>query len=82
MEFILGILFIFPLIGIMLAYDRLKSLVPPELAVQLVYSLILLDGVMVAIWYYGILPILANIKVFKLGICWVLLREFLGNTLS
>ena len=76
MEFMIGFLFILPLIGLMLGYEVLSKYIPREVVVSVIYGLILADGVMAAVWYYGIVEVMENIKLFKLGMA----AAFKGGT--
>ncbi len=76
MEFMIGFLFILPLIGLMLGYEVLSKYIPREVVVSVIYGLILADGVMAAVWYYGIVEVMENIKLFKLGMA----AAFMGGT--
>ena len=76
MDFMIGFLFILPLIGLMLGYEVLSKYIPREVVVSVIYGLILADGVMAAVWYYGIVEVMENIKLFKLGMA----AAFMGGT--
>lgn len=76
MDFMIGFLFMIPLIGLMLGYEVLSKYIPKELVVSVVYALILADGVCAAVWFYGIVELMENIKLFKLGMA----AAFMGGT--
>ncbi len=76
MDFMIGFLFILPLIGLMLGYDLISKLIPKELVISVIYGLILADGVCAAVWYFGIVELMENIKLFKLGMA----AAFMGGT--
>lgn len=76
MEFMIGFLFILPLIGLMLGYDLISKLIPKELVISVIYGLILADGVMAAVWYFGIVELMEKVKLFKLGMA----AAFMGGT--
>lgn len=76
MDFMIGFLFILPLIGLMLGYDLISKLIPKELVISVIYGLILADGVMAAVWYFGIVELMEKVKLFKLGMA----AAFMGGT--
>ena len=76
MEFMIGFLFILPLIGLMLGYDLISKLIPKELVISVIYGLILADGEMAAVWYFGIVELMEKVKLFKLGMA----AAFMGGT--
>ena len=76
MDFMIGFLFILPLIGLMLGYELISKLIPREVVVSVIYGLILADGVCAAVWYFGIVELMENIKLFKLGMA----AAFMGGT--
>ena len=76
MEFMIGFLFILPLIGLMLGYDLISKLIPKELVISVIYGLILADGVCAAVWYFGIVELMEKVKLFKLGMA----AAFMGGT--
>ncbi len=76
MDFMIGFLFILPLIGLMLGYELISKLIPKELVISVIYGLILADGVMAAVWYFGIVELMEKVKLFKLGMA----AAFMGGT--
>jgi positive regulator of sigma E activity len=76
MEFMIGFLFILPLIGLMLGYDLISKLIPKELVISVIYGLILADGTLAAVWYFGIVELMEKVKLFKLGMA----AAFMGGT--
>ena len=68
MDFLLGYSSLLPLVGIMLVMLFMNTLLPREMAVSMVYLMILVDGVIAAVWFYSLRDFMVDIKIFKMGI--------------
>ena len=46
----------------------ISKLLPKEMALIPIYGMIAIDAVVAAIWYYGMVDLVENVKAFKVGI--------------
>lgn len=68
MSFLTGILFVIPLALFTVILFYLSKFVPKE-AVQLpIFFMIAGDGILVALWYFGLREVVETLKEFRLGI--------------
>ena len=68
MSFLAGILFLIPIALFTIILLYLSKFVPKE-AVQLpIFFMIAGDGILVALWYFGLREIVDTLKEFRLGI--------------
>lgn len=68
MSFLIGISFAILLALFTVVFYLIARRLPKEFLLVGVVLMFVGDGVLVATWYYGLVEIIENIKVFKLGI--------------
>ena len=81
MSFIIGFSFII-LLGIFTVLLCLISKrLPKEYALSLIVFMMVGDGVLVGLWYYGLLEVVESIKPFRLGISGAFCISAMGRSI-
>ena len=68
MSFFIGISFVILLALFTVVFYLIARRLPKEFLLAGIVLMFVGDGVLVAIWYYGLIEMIEDIKVFKLGI--------------
>ena len=68
MDFLIGFGITFLLAAAFGLIVIVSKLLPKELALVPIYGMIAIDGVVAAIWYYGMVELVQDYKAFKVGI--------------
>ena len=68
MSFLLGFSFIVLLLVFTILLCFISKRLPKEFILSTIAFMIIGDGVLVALWYYGIIEIVESVKEFRLGI--------------
>lgn len=68
MDFLIGFGITFLLAAAFGVIIFISKLLPKEMALIPIYGMIAVDAVVAAIWYYGMVDLVENIRAFKVGI--------------
>lgn len=81
MSFIIGFSFVILLAIFTLLLCLISKRLPKEYVLSLILFMMVGDGVLVGLWYYGLLEIVESIKQFRLGIAGAFCISAMGRSI-
>ena len=81
MSFIIGFSFIILLVIFTIVLCLVSKRLPKEYVLSLILFMMVGDGVLVGLWYYGLLDIVESIKQFRLGIAGAFCISAMGRSI-
>ena len=81
MSFIIGFSFVILLAIFTILLCLISKRLPKEYVLSLILFMMVGDGVLVGLWYYGLLEIVESIKQFRLGIAGAFCISAMGRSI-
>ena len=81
MSFIIGFSFVILLAIFTILLCLISKRLPKEYVLSLILFIMVGDGVLVGLWYYGLLEIVESIKQFRLGIAGAFCISAMGRSI-
>tara|TARA_B100000900_G_scaffold401636_1_gene406533 strand:- start:800 stop:1081 length:282 start_codon:yes stop_codon:yes gene_type:complete len=81
MSFLIGFSFIILLAMFTILLWMISSRIPKEAALLSIAFLCAGDAILVALWYYGLMEIVENVKLFKVGIAGAFATASMGRSI-